>query len=61
MVRRRKANVMTEKNKAKTTGARPEKLETPVRKPAVTRPAKRAQPSGFSREEMRQIVVEMIG
>jgi hypothetical protein len=54
---------MNVKNKAKTSGAQPKRISMPIRNPAHTerRDTWRAQPCGFSREEMRQIVLEMIG
>ena len=56
----RKVIVMRKDNKANAVGAKPDKVETPKFRPA-RRQAERFQTSGFSREEMRQIVVEMIG
>jgi hypothetical protein len=50
-------------NKAKTSGAQPKRNSLPIRNPAQKehRATWRPQPCGFSREEMRQIVLEMIG
>jgi hypothetical protein len=54
---------MIQKNKAKTTGGQPTRKEVPVRTagPRERSTVWSAQPCGFSREEMRQIVLEMIG
>jgi hypothetical protein len=54
---------MTTKKTINVTGTRPEKsrTSTPHRQPHRPNETWRPQPCGISREDMRQIVLEMIG